>query len=46
MEAMWNRTDIFDEKFMTDWTNRSHAQKAWAHATAFFEAKVKAIENF
>ena len=34
MEEMWKRTDIFDEKFMTEWTNRPHAQKTWAHATA------------
>ena len=46
MEEMWKRTDIFDEKFMTEWTNRPHAQKTWAHATAYFEAKVRAIENF
>ena len=46
MEAMWSRTDIFDEKFMTEWTNRPHAQQTWAHATAYFEAKVQAIKNF
>ena len=46
MEEMWKRTDIFDEKFMTEWTGRPHAQKMWAHVTAYFEAKVKAIENF
>ena len=46
MEEMWKRTDIFDEKFMTEWTGRPHAQKTWAHATAYFEAKVKAIKNF
>ena len=46
MEEMWKRTDIFDEKFMTEWTGRPHAQKMWAHAAAYFEAKVKAIENF
>ena len=45
-EEMWKRTDIFDKKFMTKWTNCSHAQKTWAHATAYFEAKVRAIENF
>ena len=37
---------MFDEKFMTEWTNRPHAQKTWAHATAYFEAKTRAIENF
>ena len=46
MEAMWSRTDIFDELFMMEWTNRPHAQQTWAHATAYFEAKVQAIENF
>ena len=46
MEEMWKRTDIFDEKFMTEWTSRPIAQKMWAHATAYFGAKVRAIENF
>ena len=27
MEEMWKRTDILDEKFMTEWTNQPHAQK-------------------
>ena len=46
LEEMWKRTDVFDEKFMTEWTSRTIAQKTWAHAKAYFEAKVKAIENF
>ena len=46
MEEMWKRTNIFVEKFMTEWTGRLHAQKTWAHATAYFEAKAKAIKNF
>ena len=25
MEEMWKRTDIFDEKFMTEWTGRPYA---------------------
>ena len=46
MENMWKRTHIFDEEFMTKWTACPHAQKTWAHAPAYFEAKVRAIENF
>ena len=46
MEEMWKRADIFVKKFMTEWTGRLHAQKTWAHATAYFEAKAKAIKNF
>ena len=45
MENMWKRTDIFDEEFMTKWTNRPHAQQSWAHAPAYFEAKVQAIKK-
>ena len=37
---------MFDEKFVTEWTNRPHTQKTWAHATAYFEAKARAIKNF
>ena len=43
---MWKRTDMFDEKFMTAWTGRTITQKTYAHARAYFEAKVKAIEDF
>ena len=46
MENIWKRTDIFDEEFMTKWTSRTIGQRTWAHATAYFEAKVKAIEDF
>ena len=45
MENMWRRTDIFDEDFMTKWTSRTLGQRTWAHVTAHFEAKVKAIEK-
>ena len=37
---------MFDKKFMTEWTNFPHVQKTWAKSTAYFEAKVRAIENF
>ena len=46
MEEMWTRTDMFDENFMMEWTLRPIAQRTWAHATAYFEAKVRAVENF
>ena len=31
---------------MKEWTNCPHAQKARAYTTTYFEAKVRAIENF
>ena len=37
MKEMWKRTDIFDKKFMTEWTSRPIVQKMWVHATAYFE---------
>ena len=37
---------MFSNKMMTEWKTRPNPQKTWAHATAYFEAKARAIENF
>ena len=43
---MWKRMDMFDKEFMREWANHSIAQNTQTHATAYFEAKVRAIKNF
>ena len=41
MQQMWKRTDILDEKDMSEWTARPPAQRGWAQMRPYFEGVVK-----
>ena len=40
MQQMWKRTDVLEEKDMSEWTARLPANRRWADMRPYFEGVV------
>ena len=46
LEEVLKRTDIFGEKCITEWNEKTADEKLWPHPHVFFEKRVKQLEDY